>query len=234
MSVSLESFANGNHGQRLDVPWANGWLKGQCVSLVQQFLAQCLDLPMYPRGDAKDWVHTIPNEGNGYIVNGTPERGDLLVWTHQGGGYGHIGIATGDGMCFQQNDVAWGHDGTARKIDPNVFGSYTVIRMYAKAPYDTVEPSGDWNWVDYAGFGGTYHLNTAILNVRSEPSTASSPVAQYIKGETSEVVNLDDGYVVNEGIVWGRYYSPSAGATRYIAIGPNTGAADSTKDYLIK
>ena len=54
--ISLEKFIERTKGTRVDVPWkSDGHLKGQCVSLVQQYLLQCLEQPSKPRGNAKDW-----------------------------------------------------------------------------------------------------------------------------------------------------------------------------------
>lgn len=80
------------------------------------------------------------------------------------------------------------------------------------------------------GFGGTYRCNTAVLNVRSAPSTSSSVMAQYKSGQT---VNLDDWYKIAEGYVWGRYTGASSGQKRYVAVGKATGKPESN-DYLVK
>lgn len=77
--------------------------------------------------------------------------------------------------------------------------------------------------------GGTYRCNVATLNVRDKPSTSGKVVAQYHKGQT---VVLDNWYKIANGYVWARYTAYS-GKTRYVAVGPNTGKAEST-DYLIR
>ena len=40
--ISLKEFIDKTKGTKVDVPWGNGKLKGQCVSLVQQYIHQCL------------------------------------------------------------------------------------------------------------------------------------------------------------------------------------------------
>lgn len=92
-------------------------------------------------------------------------------------------------------------------------------------------PSGTWVADAKASSSGTvkvtagkYKCVIGTLNVRSQPSTSSSIVAKYSKGET---VNLDGWSKVSGGITWGRYTSYS-GKTRYIAV-----AEDGTA-YLVK
>lgn len=77
--------------------------------------------------------------------------------------------------------------------------------------------------------GGAYRCTVKKLWVRSKPSIKGAKVAYYKKGQT---VNLDDWYTVADGYVWGRYTSYD-GHTRYIAVGPHTGKAESS-DYLVK
>lgn len=139
MAVSLEAFINGNTGQRLANP--DGSYKGECVSLVQQFLAQGLDIPYVPRGNAHQWRYSLVNAGLAYEVNETPKRGDIIVYgTAYGGGYGHIGIADGNGNIFDQNNYYNGRNGTAQKM--RLFGTYAVLRTHKQAPYDSSNSTG--------------------------------------------------------------------------------------------
>ena len=58
--ISLNSFINKYKGKQVSVPWG---YKGQCVSLVQRYLNECLGYNMYPRGNAKDYINSLSNEG---------------------------------------------------------------------------------------------------------------------------------------------------------------------------
>lgn len=78
-------------------------------------------------------------------------------------------------------------------------------------------------------FGGTYTCNASALNVRTGPGTGYASVAQYTRGQA---VALDGWYAISGGYVWGRYTAYS-GNTRYVAVGPWTGKAESS-DYLVK
>jgi hypothetical protein len=97
--ISLKAFINKTKGKLVDLNSGStfGRLKGQCVSLIQNYLEDCYGIPFKARGNAKDWINTIPNAGIGKIVK-TPKYGDIIVW----GGYkrangttnkyGHIAI----------------------------------------------------------------------------------------------------------------------------------------------
>ena len=67
------------------------------------------------------------------------------------------------------------------------------------------------------GIAGTWRINVAKLNVRTQPSTSAQIVAQYSAGQT---VNLDGWTTRADGYDWGRYIGASSGQHRYIALGP--------------
>lgn len=124
MKISLEKFIQNTRGTKVGVPW-NSNLTGQCVSLVQQYINQCLNQPMKARGNAKDWKNSYVREGLGKIVS-VPRKGDLLVYGESmGGGYGHIAIyVDGDRMYDQNNST---HDNLKAGYS-RIFGGYTVLR----------------------------------------------------------------------------------------------------------
>ena len=80
-----------------------------------------------------------------------------------------------------------------------------------KASYQYDLPAGEYTF-------------TATMNVRTEPSTDSSVVAQYQAGQ-SVVINST---TVCNGYVWGAYTGASSGATRYVALA----TADGSTKYV--
>lgn len=116
MAISLEKFIEQNKGQILsNPPGSKGSYTGQCVSLVQQYLDQCYDIPFKSMGNAKDWAYLAPlrllNDGSslGYLTN-SPQTGDIVIWdAPYGAGYGHIGIYINKTTVFDQNNMS--HDG---------------------------------------------------------------------------------------------------------------------------
>ena len=89
---------------------SQGYLTGQCVSLIKWFLAEMCEKvpePFRARGHAKDFGNALVAEGLADQV-GDLKRGDIIVWPYDGGGYGHIGIYMGDGTVFEENVAASG------------------------------------------------------------------------------------------------------------------------------
>lgn len=105
MKKSLEKFIDETKGTRVDVPWVSepSKLKGQCVSLVQTYIEQCLEQPAKARGNAKDWTKSYVEEGLGYTVS-EQQTGDIIVFPNEANGYGHIAIYV-DGKLYDQNNL---------------------------------------------------------------------------------------------------------------------------------
>lgn len=74
--------------------------RGQCVSLVQQYLFHVFNEPYAPRGDAKDF-----RPPHFTCVRDRPQPGDIirLHSSPMNGNYGHIGLIDSHGGFFEQN-----------------------------------------------------------------------------------------------------------------------------------
>ncbi len=133
--ISLEKFIENTKGTQVDVPWVNvpSKLKGQCVSLIQQYLVQCLEQPAKARGNAKDWIQSYVSEGLGYTVS-DQRKGDILVFPHDGVingvAYGHIAICVDENTIYDQNNFR--HDNGACGYSNIFTNDYVVLRPYAK------------------------------------------------------------------------------------------------------
>ena len=105
MKKSLEKFIEETKGTQVDVPWVKepSKLKGQCVSLIQVYIDQCLEQPAKARGNAKDWIKSYVDEGLGHIVS-EPKTGDIIVFPNEANGYGHIAIYV-EGKLYDQNNL---------------------------------------------------------------------------------------------------------------------------------
>lgn len=75
--------------------------KGECVSLIQQYLYQVCGIKFKARGNAKDWANNIIEGWDKFDVSNTLKAGDILVYTT--GKYGHIVIVNADLKCLEQN-----------------------------------------------------------------------------------------------------------------------------------
>lgn len=130
MKISLEQFVNETKGTAVDVPWeSDGHLKGQCVSLVQQYLVRCLEQEAKPRGNAKDWINTYVAEGLGNITNEL-RKGDLLVFPNEANGYGHIAIYVNESATYDQNNLR--HDNGLAGYGTIFSNDYVALRPNAE------------------------------------------------------------------------------------------------------
>lgn len=104
MKKSLNEFIEETKGTQVDVPWkSKNNLKGECVSLIQQYISQCLDQPAKARGHAIDWIQSYVNEGLGHTVS-DQRTGDIIVFPKESEGKGHIAIYV-DGKLYDQNNL---------------------------------------------------------------------------------------------------------------------------------
>lgn len=128
--ISLEKFIENTKGTQVDVPWeSDGHLKGQCVSLIQQYLVQCLEQPAQARGNAKDWIQSYVNEGLGYTVS-DQRKGDILVFPNEADGYGHIAICIDQNTLYDQNNLR--HDNRLAGYGQIFNTDYVTLRPYAE------------------------------------------------------------------------------------------------------
>lgn len=81
--------------------------KGQCVSLIQQYLYRVFGIEYKPRGNAKDWARNPLPEHLDKLSNTVElQAGDILVYgSNYGGGYGHIALIDVNGKFFDQNGI---------------------------------------------------------------------------------------------------------------------------------
>ena len=81
--------------------------KGQCVSLIQQYLYQVFGKPFKAHGNAKDWATNYPKDYFTKLsANVALQKGDVLVYgSNYGGGYGHIALIDASGNFFDQNGI---------------------------------------------------------------------------------------------------------------------------------
>ena len=81
--------------------------KGQCVSLIQQYLYRVFGVPYKPRGNAKDWERNpLPDVLEKFSATTKLQVGDILVYgSNYGGGYGHMSLVDINFKFLDQNGV---------------------------------------------------------------------------------------------------------------------------------
>ena len=156
MKISLEKFIEKTKGTQVDVPWVTepSKLKGQCVSLVQAYIQECLEQLAKARGNAKDWIQSYVNEGLGYTVF-DQKTGDLIVFPNEADGYGHIAIYV-DGKLYDQNNFR--HDnGLAGYCD--IF-SWNFVTLRPNAELIINEPKSDVQYLNLSPEADTWRVYT--------------------------------------------------------------------------
>lgn len=88
--ISLKEFINQTKGKVVGFTDTTK-LKGECVTLIQEYIRQCYDIPFKTRGNAKDWINTCSDIAT---ITTKPKYGDIIVWgaNATSSGYGHVAI----------------------------------------------------------------------------------------------------------------------------------------------
>jgi len=101
--MNLQEFENWAVAQK-QVCNPNGTEKGQCVSLVQEYLFKVFGISEQSHGNAKDWANSIPTGFAKLAAKTALQAGDIIVYgANHGGGFGHIAIIDQNEECLQQN-----------------------------------------------------------------------------------------------------------------------------------
>ena len=78
--MTLKEFTNWALSQKsVGNPTAEESYKGECVSLVQQYLSKVHNIPFKARGNAKDWANITIDGFNKYATDNSLLPGDIIV-----------------------------------------------------------------------------------------------------------------------------------------------------------
>lgn len=139
--MNLREFENWAVAQKqVGNPTKEGSYKGECVSLVQQYLDKVHNIPFKARGNAKDWAN-VNIEGFDRIgADNKLKSGDILVYNR--GKFGHVAIIDADGKSLEQNkggnqkvtvgpiDKTYIKIQRPKKVDLGVEDNFTVGKVY--------------------------------------------------------------------------------------------------------
>lgn len=205
MTMSLDAFGAWALSRRaVGNPGTNSY-KGQCVSLVQQYLYQCYGIPYKPRGNAASFV---PPEFT--RVRGGLQKGDIVRYAGASwnGGFGHIGIIDVNGKFLDQN-------GTKRFAvayrDQPFAGISAIFRPNRRCRlYDAPQaPSHIGGAVAQNGTFSAYENR----NIRRMPSLQGEVVAVFSAGAKQRY----DSYIDAAGFRWVSWVGAS-GHRNYVAV----------------
>ena len=201
--ISLKQFIDKTKGTKVDVPWGNGKLKGQCVSLVQQYIHQCLGQPMKPRGNAKDWKTTYVKEGLGKITK-NPKYGDIIVYNI--GKYGHIAIYIDKNTMYDQNNGY--HDNYRAGYGKLIKGGTYLRPNVNLVPNTDIYTKGVYKLLYDKALRKNHNLGNNIYKVIEcnktiEPYLVNKKANQ--KAELKKGVDIKIAEIFNEnGRIWGK------------------------------
>lgn len=181
----------------------NGTYKGQCVSLIQQYLYKVLGVPYRSRGNAKDWATNYPANIFEKLSNQVAlQPGDVLVYGKSyGGGYGHIGLIDINGKFYDQNGVK--RKAVGYRDQP--FKNYVCVLR----PKDQSKLKRQDN--QQSGRTRVFAVKT---NIRENPTIYST--AHLYKANT-KVQILAENIAQADGYTWDKVYCPATGRTGYVA-----------------
>lgn len=122
--MNLEQFKDWALQQVSVAKYTDGQYQGECVSLINQYLARVYGISAGAWGHAFAWA----NSGNAvrtyFDQVGNLLPGDIIVYDSRfGGGYGHIAIYLGNGQMLDQNG-----DGNGRIAIRQVWPNHSTLR----------------------------------------------------------------------------------------------------------
>lgn len=160
--MNLRDFENWAIGQgSVGNPTAEESYKGECVSLVQQYLSKVHDIPFKARGNAKDWAN-INIEGFTKIgVNNSIKAGDILVYNY--GTYGHMAIVDAENKSLEQN-----RNGNKKVTVGDIRKEYVAIQRPNKVDLGNIEAKYSI---------GKVYTTQVVLKVRTGAGTNNAVVA---------------------------------------------------------
>lgn len=201
--MNLKEFENWALAQKsVGNPTTEQSYKGECVSLVQQYLNKVHGLEFKARGNAKDWANIVIEGFNKYAPDNALLPGDIIVYDR--GKYGHVAIITADGKCLEQNK-----NGNRIVTVGNIDSGYVMIHRPAHIDLgieDNYEISKVYTTkVDLKvreGAGTNYRQkNRAELSADGQKNAYNYTLA-VLKAGTR--VTLLEKRVINDNEIWGR------------------------------
>lgn len=158
--------------------------KGECVSLIQQYLYRVFNMPFKPYGNAKDWENNYPSNFQKLASNTNIQKGDILVYgSNFGNGFGHLVIIDADGRVLEQNGEI---KGRVSSKDKPYSGYVCILRSKSGVNIGSQDVF-------------KVRVDKDVAYVRVQPTTKANTVKQpsgrnyLVKGVVFDAVELVDG-----------------------------------------
>lgn len=135
--ISLKEFIKITQGTMVAFPDTSR-LKGECVTLVQEYLRLCYKIPFKTRGNAKDWINRCSDIADKVTK---PEYGDIIVWggNATSSGYGHVAIYIDSNRYYDQYNPSKKAGYASNSIRSSV-KPVGYLRLRGTRPADETKP----------------------------------------------------------------------------------------------
>ena len=199
--MTLSEFITKTKGTKQALP--NGNQLGQCVSLVQQYLIQCYNIPFKARGHAKNFGKSIVSEGLAKQVT-TPVYGDIIVYAGSISNmwYGHVAIYIDDNYMYDQNNGT--HDKYRAGYSKHLAGTRTYYRLnrtYKIGKYRLLKSKA----IRYDHkLGQQYILKVKDIMLSKRKLLTSKKLGDDAYYNISTILDIKEIYIDNMNRVWGR------------------------------
>lgn len=185
------AWLNAQVGKSLDYDGAYG---AQCVDLIKYYY-NFFGYASYAHGNGCDYAtNSLPPNWT-RIKGGTPQTGDILVWTGGSSGYGHVAICGGSSQYFHQN---W--SGQYVQILSNSYtNGFTITKTGEKAYYwgvirpkfgNTPTPSFSYTSISTGKYYLKHNATGKYMNVSYGTDANKQNVDLYDGFYTAEVMNI--------------------------------------------
>ena len=197
----LSDFIKNTKGTKVALP--NGNQLGQCVSLVQQYLINCYNIPFKARGHAKDFGKNIVKEGLAKEVK-EPVYGDIIVYNGSISNlfYGHIAIYIDEHYMYDQNNGT--HDNRRAGYSKHLSGTRRYYRINTKYKIGKYKLRISKAIRSEHKLGEQYILRVKDIMLSKRELLTSTKLGDYAYYKVSTELDIKEIYIDNMNRVWGR------------------------------
>lgn len=141
--MTIEEFRAWAQSQGSVAKYTDGQYKGQCVSLINQYLARVYGIQAGAWGNAKDWA-TNANVLSYFDKVSSPQAGDIgISGATKTNPYGHIWIYLSPTQVLEQN----GRVALRVTVNPPLFSPIAILRRKGTgSSVATIQNADNWYW----------------------------------------------------------------------------------------
>ena len=199
--MTLSEFIKNTKGKKIALP--NGNQKGQCVSLIQQYLKDCYNIPIKTRGHAKNFGESLVKEGLAKRVN-EAVYGDIIVYNGSMSNlwYGHVAIYIDENYMYDQNNST--HDNKRCGYSRHLSGTRRYYRINTNYKTGKYKLRISKAIRSEHKLGEQYILRVKDIMLTKRDLLTSTKLGDHAYYKVSTVLDVKEIYIDNVNRVWGR------------------------------